>query len=335
MMGTLLLPFIEIILYPLNNCDIIESSTRNANIQNKENEVIDLKGCTLHKYNPQRDKTQIEKLLIKNNDLLLHFYKDEENNKDHILVALINTRVAGFLSFNGFGRRPQATLFVSMEDEGADIGSMLLEEYENKLIHNEVVEHTIFTFNESNNALKLLLENHGYRLYFSSYMMERIGPPFSSEPIQVRQYEEKDYLAWDRICELAFFHMRERIGMYPSFFYTPVEWEREQFAKNKENMFVMLIDNQIVAIGKIDGPKICTVAIAIEHQSRGYGRALIKFLVNEILRRGEDKVILEVVKGNFAKALYEDLGFKETALHLSYVKYFRPDTRLSAPPDNY
>ena len=83
--------------------------------------------------------------------------------------------------------------------------------------------------------------------------------------------------------------------------------------------------------------KINCVAVSIEHQSRGYGRALVKFLVNEIISRGEDKVILEVAKGNFVKTLYDSdsLGFKETALYHKYIKYFRPDTRLSAPPDNY
>jgi len=131
--------------------------------------------------------------------------------------------------------------------------------------------------------------------------MERTGESFPLEEIFVRNYEEKDYFEWDRICELAFYYMRQSIGMYPSFFYTPVEWEREQFAKNKDNMFVMIVDNTIVAIGKINGNKISIVAVSIEHQSRGYGRKFVKFLANEIISRGEDKVILEVVKGNFAK----------------------------------
>ncbi|WP_158081850.1 GNAT family N-acetyltransferase [Paenibacillus selenitireducens] len=42
----------------------------------------------------------------------------------------------------------------------------------------------------------------------------------------------------------------------------------------------------------------------------GYGTAFVKFLINEIINRGEDKVILEVAKDNFAKRLYESLGFK-------------------------
>jgi ribosomal protein S18 acetylase RimI-like enzyme len=289
----------------------------------------------IQKYSPQRDKAQIERMILHNKDLLKIFYNDDESNKDNILVALINDTTIGFLSFNGFGRKPQATLFVSNEYDAMDIGSRLIEEYEKMLIHNETVEHTVFTVLSSDAELISVLGKNNYRLYFTSYIMERIGDPFPPADILVRNYEENDYFEWDRVCELAFYHMRQRIGMYPSFFYKPVEWEREQFAKNKDNMFVMTVDGTIVALGKIAGNKISIIAISIKHQSRGYGRSFVKFLVNEIISRGEDKVILEVVKGNFAKALYESLGFKETEIHHNYIKYFRPDTRLSAPPENY
>lgn len=289
----------------------------------------------IQKYDPQRDKAQIERMLLNYNHLLNIFYNDEKGNKDNILVALNNTTTIGFLSFNGFGRKPQAILYVNKEYEAADIGSMLIQEYEKMLIPNEKVEHTLFTCSHRDTDLISLLDNNGYRLYLSSYIMERKGESFPSDNIIVRNYEENDYFEWDRICELAFYHMRQRIGLYPSFFYKPVEWEREQFAQNKNNMFVMIVDNTIVAIGKIEGNKICTVAISIEHQSRGYGRVFVKYLVNEIISRGEEKVILDVAKGNFAKTLYESLGFEETAFYHHYIKYFRPDTRLSAPPDDY
>ncbi|MBY3620673.1 GNAT family N-acetyltransferase [Acinetobacter sp. CUI P1] len=289
----------------------------------------------IHKYSPLRDKVQIERLLVHNNDLLRIFCQDEGINKDNILVALIKDTLIGFLSFNGFGRKPQATLYVSNEYDIVDVGSKLIEEYEKVLIHNELVEHTVFNVLSSDVELITVLERNDYRIYFTSYIMERMGAPFPSENIVVRNYEENDYFEWDRVCELAFFHMRQRIGMYPSFFYTPVEWEREQFKKNKDNMFVMTVNDTIVAIGKIAGNKISIVAISIEHQSRGYGRAFVKFLVNEIIRKGENKVTLEVVKGNFAKSLYESLGFEETEIYHNYIKYFRPDTRLSSPPENY
>ncbi len=260
-----------------------------------------MNGILIEKYQPPRDRERIEHMLLNRKDLLTNFYKDEASNKDNILVASVNTVLAGFLSFNGFGRKPQATLYVSKEHDAMNIGSILVTEYEKMLIHNEQVEHTLF-INCSDDSIKLL-ENQGYRLYFSSYIMERTGELFPQADIRVRNYDDEDYLAWDRICELAFYHMRQRVGMYPSYFYTPVEWEREQFAKNKDNMFVMTVDDTIVAIGKIDGNKISIVAVSIEHQSRGYGRPFVQFLVNEIVGRGEDKAVLEVVKGNFAKKL--------------------------------
>ncbi|KJB86440.1 hypothetical protein AZ66_18785 [Paenibacillus sp. E194] len=286
-------------------------------------------------YTPQRDRAQIEHLLHHDSYLLERLDQDEKRNKDNILVALMNTKLVGFLSFNGFGRKPEAILYVSKEYEAEHIGTMLINQYEEMLVHNEKVEHTIFTCSPSDVDVIGLLENNGYRLYFTSYMMERIGEAFPTSNIVVRNYEDDDYYEWDRICELAFYHMRQRVGMYPPFFYKPVASEREIYAQNKNNMFVMTVENKIVAIGRIDGNKIGIVAVSIEHQSRGYGRDFVQFLVNEIIRSGEEKAILQVVKGNFAKSLYESLGFKEYNYHHFYIKYFRPETRLSAPPDNY
>ncbi|WP_339265721.1 GNAT family N-acetyltransferase [Paenibacillus sp. FSL K6-1330] len=68
-------------------------------------------------------------------------------------------------------------------------------------------------------------------------------------------------------------------------------------------------------------------------QSRGYGKAFVSFLLNEMMHRGEKIVKLEVVKGNPAKTLYESLGFKEKSLYHIVTKYYRPDSRLSRPPD--
>lgn len=286
-------------------------------------------------YNPQRDKAQIVLLLHNDKYLLERFYQNEKRNKDNILVAPRDSKLVGFLSFNGYGRKPEAILYIHKEFEAMSIGPLLLKEYEAMLIDHERVEHTIFTCSPSDVNVIGLLENNGYRLYFSSYMMERIGEAFPASNIVVRNYEDDDYYEWDRICELAFYHMRQRVGMYPSFFYKPLASEREGFAQNKQNMFVMTVDNTIVAIGRIDGNKIGIVAVSIEHQSRGYGRPFVQFLVNEIIRRGEEKATLQVVKGNFAKSLYESLGFKEHEYHHFYIKYFRPETRLSAPPDNY
>lgn len=59
-----------------------------------------------------------------------------------------------------------------------DVGSKLIEEYEKVLIHNELVEHTVFNVLSSDVELITVLERNDYRIYFTSYIMERMGDPF-------------------------------------------------------------------------------------------------------------------------------------------------------------
>jgi ribosomal protein S18 acetylase RimI-like enzyme len=150
--------------------------------------------------------------------------------------------------------------------------------------------------------------------------------------ISIRQYEDDDYLICHSISEIAFFKMHELVGILPSYYFPPNEKERKSFVENRNNIFVMLIDGEIVAVGVIGGSELRHVCVRPDLQSRGYGRAFVSFLVNEIMRRGEKIVKLGVVKGNPAKKLYESLGFKEKSLYHWLTKYYKPDTRLSRPP---
>lgn len=107
-----------------------------------------------------------------------------------------------------------------------------------------------------------------------------------------------------------------------------------RFAEDRSNRFVMLIDGEIAAVGIIDGVELSHVSVRLDLQSRGYGRAFISFLVNEIVRRGWEIVTLGVVKGNPAIKLYKSLGFKAKSLNHWVTKYYKPDTRLSRPPSD-
>ncbi|WP_199616369.1 GNAT family N-acetyltransferase [Paenibacillus alkalitolerans] len=162
--------------------------------------------------------------------------------------------------------------------------------------------------------------------------MEREGVPLPESNISVRQYEDDDYLICHNICEIAFYQMHERVGILPSYYFPPNERERKRFVEDRNNRFVMLIDGEIVAVGIIDGCELSHVSVRPDLQSRGYGRAFVSFLVNEIIRRGEEIVKLGVVKGNPAKKLYESLGFKDKSLNHWVTKYYKPDSRLSRPP---
>lgn len=214
------------------------------------------------------------------------------------------------------------------------IGAALMAKADKLLSQNDTVERSIGVCKDGERCSLQFLYKHGYYISYSSNIMEREGVPLPEINISVRQYEDDDYEMCHNIWEIAFYQMHERVGMLPSYYYPPNETERKRFAEDKDNRFVMLVDGDIVAVGIIDGNEISHVSVRPDLQSRGYGRAFVSFLINEIMRRGNKIVKLGVLKDNPAKKLYESLGFKEVSLNHFVTKYYKPDSRLSRPPSN-
>jgi ribosomal protein S18 acetylase RimI-like enzyme len=283
-------------------------------------------------YKPERDKAAIRAMLCGNEQFDEMFQESERIFSDGIFVARYNGVTVAFLSFDGFKRKAETTLFVNKEYRRMGIGTALIAKADKLLSQNEAVERSMGACLDGDRSSLQFLYKNGYYISYSSYIMEREGESLPERNISVRQYEDDDYLKCQIISEIAFYKMHELVGMLPSFYFPPNERERKCFSENRNNMFVMLIDCEIVAVGVIGGSELCHVSVRPELQSRGYGRAFVSFLVNEIMRRGEKIVKLGVVKGNPAKKLYESLGFKEKSLYHWVTKYYKPDTRLSRPP---
>lgn len=283
-------------------------------------------------YEPERDKAAIRAMLSGNELFDELFLKSERMFADGIFVARYDGVIAAFLGIDGLKRKAETTIFVSKAYRSMGIGTELIKKSDGLLSQSAAVERSMGACIDGDPASLQFLYKNGYYISYSSYTMERDGGLLPESHISVRQYEDEDYLICQNISEIAFFKMHEQVGMLPTYYFPPNDRERQSFAANKSNIYVMLVDDQIVAVGIIDGKELSHVSVRHDLQSRGFGRAFVAYLVNEIMRRGETVVKLGVVKGNPAKRLYESLGFKETSLHHWLTKYYRPDTRLSRPP---
>lgn len=282
-------------------------------------------------YKPERDEASITAMLCENEQFNV-FQQSNKMLSDGIFVARYNDLTVGFLSFDGFKRRALTTLFVNKEYRRMGIGATLMKKTDKILSQNVAVERSIGFCIDGDRCSQQFLYKHGYYISYSSFIMEREGVLLPETNITVRQYEDDDYVICHNICEIAFYEMHERVGILPSYYYPPNETERMRFAQDRSNRFVMLIDGEIAAVGIIDEFELSHVSVRLDLQSRGYGRAFISFLVNEIVRRGGEIVTLGVVKGNPAIELYKSLGFKAKSLNHWVTKYYKPDTRLSRPP---
>ncbi|MBE1444309.1 GNAT family N-acetyltransferase [Paenibacillus sp. OAS669] len=294
-----------------------------------------MENTTIEAYIPERDKAAIRIMLSKDEYFDETFHTNEANVRDGIFVARYNGLTVGFLSLTNYkrGRGAGTTIFVSEEYRRMGIGSKLIKKADKLLSQYDAVERSEGACKDGDRSSLQFLYKNGYYINHSMYFMEREGEPLTESHFSIRQYEDDDYLTWHSISQMAFYKMREHVGILPSFYYSSSEGERKSLLENKNNKFVMLVDSEIVAIGGITaGNELHHIAVRTDLQSRGYGRAIVSFLVNEVMRRGEKTVKLWVVKGNPAKNLYDRLGFKEKSLYHFVNRYYRPDSRLSRPP---
>ncbi len=90
-------------------------------------------------------------------------------------------------------------------------------------------------------------------------------------------------------------------------------YDIENLNKDYANIYVYEDDNKIIGFLQFENhfeiTDIINIAVAIDHQNKGIGEALIKYLINHT---SANKIMLEVRENNVkALKLYSKCGFKE------------------------
>ena len=107
----------------------------------------------------------------------------------------------------------------------------------------------------------------------------------------------------------------------------PEPWSQEMLEREITLMishfYVAVLENRVVGYGGYwhinDEAHIVNLAVHPDFRSRGYGRALLEFLIRLMESQGVCKAFLEVRKSNLrAQKLYESLGFRVTGMRPNY-----------------
>ena len=163
----------------------------------------------------------------------------------------------------------------------------------------------------------------GYAYRFSSALMRYCGGAFELPALPVRGYEDADYLAAQQLSARAFHEMRMRVGAFPeSVVQQPSDALREDWEATAQERFVYVQDGEIIGHAHLEGNAIDSVSIKPEAQGKGIGRLFVKYLCNKILESGHTSVALYCVVGNWARSLYDSLGFQEAYIEDYAVKSF-------------
>lgn len=259
----------------------------------------------------EKDYNAVRELLnddIDASEVILRLLAEEP---DLFVTAFIEDKLVALAQVNKPGAQSYFTVFVAPQYRRQGIGSAVAKYAETELRAGgtRIVRNSFRVGHHSSLAFARKL---GYDTYFSSAFMQRTGEPFPLGELPVRQYTDEDYLASHSLYAAAFHEMRVRVGCFPdSVVAQPSEEERRTWAEDAQNRFVYELNGEIVAYSRLSGNELSSISVHTDFQGRGIGRKFVIYLCNEIYRRGSTNVDLWCVVGNYARNLYDSLGFKE------------------------
>jgi ribosomal-protein-alanine N-acetyltransferase len=113
-------------------------------------------------------------------------------------------------------------------------------------------------------------------------------------------------------------HIEKRAHAFP--------WSEKTFASNQGERYFnckLEAEGEIAAFAitqiVLDEATLFNIAVDPDYQRRGFGRALLEYLIDELEKRGVVTLWLEVRASNVpAIALYESLGFNEATIRKNY-----------------
>ncbi|MCQ6563510.1 GNAT family N-acetyltransferase [Paenibacillus mendelii] len=233
------------------------------------------------------------------------------------ITAFIEDKLVALAQVNEPASQSYLTVFVAPQFRRQGIGSAMVKYAETEL-RTGGTHKVRSSFRAGHQSSLAFARKLGYDKYFSSALMQRTGDPFPLEELPVRLYTDEDYLASQSLYATAFHEMRFSVGCFPdSVIATPSEKERRAWKEDAEDRFVFEINGEIVAYSHISGHELSSISVRTDFQGLGIGRKFVMYLCNEIYQRGNAKVDLWCVVGNYARNLYDSLGFKE-----KYIKEF-------------
>ena len=155
-------------------------------------------------------------------------------------------------------------------------------------------------------------------------------PDLPTDSVQFRAVNDRDLPTVADIIRRAWAPVADLVGMTPDkaptfAAYVTAESLHSYLREREMTMFVMLLSGEIVACGAVSlDPEdpgvgvINRVAVRPELQGRGLGKGIVRFLENELIRRGAQTVRLGHVTAN-------------EPLHDFYTRlgYTTIDTRIS------
>lgn len=214
-------------------------------------------------------------------------------------VAIHASDVIGVCVYSGENESTDLLIYVKPEYRRRKIATKLLYTVEEKMKAAGVKE--VYCDHIAGMAEQEFMNKYGYLKEFSSTLMVYSKDKLPDCKYEVIQYEDKYYIECHNVIRNAFHRMQVAVGLEDeSYEYPPNEQQRKKYLENAESMYLMRVNDEIVAALILDDDEIDILAVDVNHQGKGYGKEMMAYAINKILDNGYDSVELWCIVGNTA-----------------------------------
>lgn len=202
----------------------------------------------------------------------------------------------------------QVSVYVEPNSRLKGIGSALYREMEELISETKPDFLCTYMRVESENPIGFAKKMEFQKWWGSPELVYR-GGIFPKTDLEFVKYEDKLFDKFVKVVQDSYYELHKMNDIKP---YLASEDSVKKFKlNNKNNVYLVLENDQIVASVTIGEGEIENLMVAPSYQGKGYGRKALQFGMNKMFDEGYKEIYICFVEGNEgAERLYTSLGFK-------------------------
>lgn len=250
----------------------------------------------INKMKIEEDVGVLEEVLTNSKQILLY---DQNGIKGFSYYSTYNNDEENIAEIN---------LFVDSDYRLSGIGTALYKEMEKLISKSKPDFLSVYMKVESGNPMGFA-EKMGFKKWWGSPELIYRGGAFPEIDIDFIKYEDKFFDKFLKVVQDSYYELHEKNDIKP--YLAPEHIVNEYKLNNKENVYLVLDNEEIVASVTTGKGEVDNLMVAPSYQGKGYGRKALQFSMNKMLEDGYNEIRICFVEGNKnAEKLYTSLGFK-------------------------
>lgn len=249
------------------------------------------------------------------------------DNSNKIMVFEDNeAAILGFCTFRLWGKdnnKADIYTYVVPDSRKKGIGTLLYNEIMKDLdgIYLEFISARMKFDNDDATSFYNKL---GYDKWYVEVVLYYHGLEQPNYNLKFVPYEDKYFEQYAEGLRTSFYELRKTNDFQPYLCCELNEDKRKEFLGNKENIFLLLDSEKLVASVIVNNNGLIDdVFVQQSYQGQGYGKKLMQFAINKAIGYGSSSISISAIDWNTrALNLYQSLGFHiEQTTH--YYRLFR------------